>query len=521
MRLLEKLLLIAVLPIIFWSCTETITDNLIGNNAPDTFIFLKPDSTISQQSSRLSVHWWGDDPDGLVVGYLYKWDGLDNSWHFTTKNDSVFNLPIGTIDTGFVFKIASVDNAGNGIYDTELLWNGINIGPEPFIDQDGNGSYTAGEKFTDLGNIDPTPSELKFPIKNSAPEIKWSQLSTLPERSFPVITVAWDVEDLDGLQTVTEILLAVNDTAKAVSLAGNVRLVTLRANNFDSDNALADILVDGSESKIADAKLSGLKLNSENIIYVQAKDIAGAKSGFIRLPDTSSSWYVAKPKGKLLLVDDFFSSDAPNDKKVTDFYNSAFSSLSGGALNGKYDVLDLNKSKLPYQNITFYQTLKLFKYVYWFAGSRPSFDLASLTTNPFLAGGGKIAFSFTFEDASEVFPFGLNDLQLFLPVDSLGQKKSLSFLFPGAVAKAETGKDYPQLTTASTIGSARTFYPNQDAAEKIYSVTSTQLNGNIGLMNKEHSLFFIGLPLHQCNGGQANVNTLLQKIFFQDFGLTL
>lgn len=510
-----------MLPFIFWSCTESITDNIIGNNPPDTFIFLNPDSSISQQSSRLNVHWWGDDPDGIIIGYLFKWDGLDTEWHFTTNNDSIFNLPIGTIDTSFIFKIAAIDNSANGVYDSQIIWNGVNIGAEPFIDSDGNGVYTAGEKFNDFGNIDPTPSELKFPIKNSSPQIEWSELTTLPETSFPVITVAWDVNDLDGIQTITEIFLAINDTTRAVKLQGNVRLVTLRTNEFASDNPNVEILVDGSENKIADIKLQGLKLNAENVIYVQAVDIAGAKSEFIRLPDSSSSWYVSKPKGNLLLIDDFYSSDAANDKKITDFYNSAFSGIENGALKDKYDILDLYKSNLPYQNITFYQTLKLFKYVYWFAGSRPSFDLASLTTNSFLASGGKIAFSFTFEDASEAFPFGLNDLQLFLPVDSLGQAKSLSFLFPGAVVKAESNLDYPQLTTASTIGSPRTFYVNPDAADKIYSLTSTQLNGNIGLMNKEHSLFFIGLPLHQCNGGQANVNTLLQKIFFQDFGLKL
>lgn len=521
MRIFCKSLIIAVLSFLFWSCAESITDNLTGNNAPDTFIFLNPDSSLSQQSSRLSVHWWGDDPDGLIIGYLFKWEGLDAGWHFTIKNDSTFNLPIGTVDTSFIFRVASVDNSGNGVYDNEVIWNGVNIGPEPFKDSDSNGVYTYGEIYYDLGAIDNTPSELKFPIKNSSPEIRWSQLSTLPERSFPVITVAWDVEDLDGSHTVTEIRLALNDTSDAVSLSGNVRLVTLRTNDFSSSNPMVEILVDGSESKIHKVKLPGLKLDDNNVIYVQARDIAGAASQYVRLPDTTANWYVTKPKGNLLLVDDFYSSDAANDKKVTDFYNSAFSTISGGALSSKFDILDLNKSKLPYQNLTFYQTLKLFRYVYWFSGTRPSFDLASLTTNTFLAGGGKIAYSFTFEDQSEPFPYGLSDVQLFLPIDSLGQKKSLSFLFPGAVAEAEQGRDYPKLTTASTIGSARTFYPNADASEKIYSITSTQLNGNIALMNKEHTLFFIGLPLHQCNGGQANVNALLEKIFIQDFGLKL
>ncbi len=37
--------------------------------------------------------------------------------HFTSKNDSIFALPIGTVDTSFTFLVSAVDNAGNGKYD--------------------------------------------------------------------------------------------------------------------------------------------------------------------------------------------------------------------------------------------------------------------------------------------------------------------------------------------------------------------------------------------------------------------
>ncbi len=37
---------------------------------------------ISQQKSKLQVHWWGDDKDGLVIGYLFKWEGIDENWTF-------------------------------------------------------------------------------------------------------------------------------------------------------------------------------------------------------------------------------------------------------------------------------------------------------------------------------------------------------------------------------------------------------------------------------------------------------
>jgi len=44
--------------------------------------------------------------------------------------------------------------------------------------------------------------------------------------------------------------------------------------------------------------------------------------------------------------------------------------------------------------------------------------------------------------------------------------------------------------------------------------------GNIAFRTTAKNLFFIGLPLYLCNGGNANVPALLEKIFFEDFGVT-
>ena len=95
-------------------CKGTITNPAKPNLAPNTELFLYPDSTISEQKSKLRVHWWGDDPDGLVAGFFFKWVGLDSTWHFTTKNDSTFSLPIGSSNALYTFMISAADNSGNG-----------------------------------------------------------------------------------------------------------------------------------------------------------------------------------------------------------------------------------------------------------------------------------------------------------------------------------------------------------------------------------------------------------------------
>jgi hypothetical protein len=506
--------------IIFVSCDEK-SNEPVENQAPDTFMFLYPDSgiTISQQKSRLNVHWWSDDPDGLVIGYYFQWEGLETGWNFTTKNDSIFSLPIGTVDTNFTFRVMAVDNSGNQTYDNNVMWQGIDIGPEPFIDKNNDGVYSAGEKYYDIGAIDPTPAEQNFPIRNSTPEIRWNDLSVLPASSFPVITVGWNVSDLDGDESVVSINISLNDTTSFVSLDGNVRLVSLRSQNIFSAQPTMQILINGSETNIVPDELQNLLPDAENRIYVQAVDISGSKSPFMPLPDTSQTWFVRKPKGKFIIVDDYKISDG-----AASFYNDLFDNVQGGVLTNKYDVLDLANSVLPYENVTFLETLKLFDYIFWYSDDSPNLGLINIVSQKYIDQGGKIAYSMTIRDSSSSFVVDLQTIQNFLPIIELGQKKPLNFLFPGAdILKSDQSSAYTNLRTSTTIGFVRTFIPNSLIANEVYDLSSSQLNVdniNIAFIDKGKSLFFIGLPLHHCDAFAGTVESLLDKILFEEFGLT-
>ncbi len=322
-----------------YSCHDKVVDNPVGNQPPNTGLFLYPDSTISQQPSQIKVSWWGDDPDGTIIGYYFKWEGIDSTWHFTSSNDSTFALPIGSKDTTYNFLISAVDNSGNGKYDNNITQNGINYGPEPFVDANNNGVYDKGETYFDIGLIDPSPASLNFPIKNTTPVIQWSTLTVLPDTSFPVMTFAWNASDLDGNETITHINLALNDTTNFISLDGLTRLITLRIIDINATNPEMEILLDGSDQNIFPQHLQGLKLEDNNKIYIQATDLSGAKSDFISLPDTNKTWFVKKPKGKLLIVDNYPSTN----HQLTDFYNQQFNTIDGGTLTGKFDVYDFQK----------------------------------------------------------------------------------------------------------------------------------------------------------------------------------
>ena len=525
MNLIKKtkiyfLLVMMLSSLVLYSCTEEFSDNPTGNLPPDTGLFLYPDSSVTQQPSQLKVSWWGDDPDGIIIGYYIKWDGIDSNWKFTTSNDSTFSLPIGTTDTTYNFLVSAVDGEGNNKYDTQILQNGVDYGPEPFVDKNSNGVYDNGEYYYDIGLIDPSPATTLFPIKNTSPVLSWNDLSFLPDSSFPVMTIKWNASDLDGDESITAIKIALNDTTNFVSLNGTVRLVTLKGINLSSDEPEMEILINGDSQNIFSQKLKGLKLNDKNIIYLRGVDLSGAESNLIYLPDSSKSWYVKKPKGQVLILDGLTNSST--DLQASQFYNQIFNSIGEGSLAGKYDVFDLANSSLPFQTVTILETLKLFKYIFWYSGSNPKLDILNICTNKIIDYGGKIAFSMTFQDSSSNFSFDLSTLQGFLPIDNVSKVLSNGYLLSGATAVPSAENNYPILKTSVTISFVRSYTPNSIVAESIYGLydKNNVSLGNIGFRTTSKNLFFIGIPLHQANANIGSVSTMMEKIFFEDFGVT-
>lgn len=514
MKVLLQLFFFLFIILVLFSCKEEVVNNPQKNQPPDTGLFLYPDSTINQQPSRLHVHWWGDDPDGVIRGYYFKWVGIDSSYKFTASNDSIFALPIGSADTTYDFLVSSVDAEGNGVYDDDVFQNGIDYGPEPFVDLNNNGVRDSNEPFYDVGLIDPTPASLLFPIKNTPPVLEWDELSVLPDTSFPVMTFKWIANDLDGNESIQKINISLNDTSNFVSLNGSIRLITIRVNDPLAAVPEMEILINGSDQNIFSELLDGLLYNSDNKFYVQAVDLSGAVSNRLVLPDSNGVWYVKKPKGQLLIFDDY--AGGSSDLEVKTFYRNVFNSIGGGSLIGKYDEYDLANQPLPFENVTLYETMRLFKYTFYYAVSNPRLDLLNIVTNKYLQDGGKIAFSMTFKDSSANFSFDLSTLQGFLPIDNVSDY--ISFLLSGADV-VPVQLDYPALKTTSTVSFVRTYMPNSIVSTKVYDISSSQITGNIGFITNEKNEFFIGLPLHLCNGGDANVGSLLDKVFFDEFGL--
>ncbi len=485
-RILLFVLLIAA------GCSDT-PNNPVENRPPETYLSLHPDGELRTTTSRQHIHWWGDDPDGFVAGYLISFDNA--TWSFTTRNDSVFALSLSGSDTVYAFYVRAIDDQGNGVRDADGPY-----GPEPFTDENGNGAYDAGEPFVDLGLADPTPADLRYPIQNSPPVVEFRQGSDVPDTTFTVATFAWIGSDLDGDQTIREYQYALNDTLDPASwktLPRSTDFLTL----FEED---------------------GLR-EGENVFYLKAVDIAGAESRIIRMPDTSGTWYVKKPKTELLIVDDYGPSDAS-----AAFYRSVTDTLFGGRFRGA-DVFDIRTGASttsrgiylpPYINPTFIETLKLFRYVIWYADNNPTLEVAQLSLPDYQERGGHVFYTASFPESAIDPRGGITD---FAPIDSLSPDP-IRFVPMGTRAEpAAESPGYPVLVRDNEgvpVAFIRNMFRKINARNLYRFEESTRWEGQpvVAVRSGDSRFILFGIPLHRFNG-DGNAGTLIYQIFRNEFGV--
>ncbi|MCB2203966.1 hypothetical protein KQI65_04400 [bacterium] len=473
-------------------CSDTPNDP-VGNKPPETYLSLQPDGELRTTTSRQHIHWWGDDPDGFVAGYFISFDNVE--WSFTTRNDSVFALSLSGSDTTYSFYVRAVDDQGNARYDADGPY-----GPEPFTDENGNGVWDDGEAFIDLGLVDPTPADLDYPIQNSPPVVEFRQGSDVPDTTFTVATFAWLGTDLDGDETIQAYMYALNDTLDPASwrmLPRSTTFLTL----FEKDG-----LVEG-----------------DNVFYLKAVDIAGTESRIIRMPDTSRSWYVKKPRTDLLIVDDY----KPTDN-AAGFYASLTDTLFGGRFRNA-DVLDIKAGANtttrgiflpPYINPTFIETLKLFRYVIWYGDNTPTLDVAQVALPEYQNSGGNVIFTSAFPEAAIDPRGGITD---FAPVDSISPL-AISFIAKGVrVLPDSESPGYPALVRDEggvPVAFIRELYRKINARNFYRFEESSRWEGQpvVAVRSGDSRFMLFGIPLHRFDG-EGSVGSLIYLIFRNEFGL--
>ncbi|MDD8017993.1 MAG: hypothetical protein PHP42_06440 [Bacteroidota bacterium] len=483
------------------SCSKEYTSQPKPHAAPDTYLSLRPDSSLRRTTSQQHIHWWGIAPDGLVIGYFISVDSVH--WNFTTANDSIFSLRLNTIDTTYTFFVSAVNNYGNGKYDSQTPW-----GSEPFTDLNGNGKWDVGEPYVDIGDVDPTPASLKYPISNTPPKVAFVLKSDVPETTYTVATFQWTGSDLDGIETITNYYYAIDDTLNTTSWKE----------------------LPGSASNVTLFKKDGLN-EGKHIFYLRAKDVAGALSPTVRMPDTTKTWYVREPKGDFLIVNDiqFIDPQAPAEK----IYKQILDTLLSGRLGSK-DILNIKigssatsrgKFVPALINPTFTETLKLFKYVFWFGDNTPSLEIAQTSIPDFLKAGGKVFFCSGFPENVS----GQGSLVDFAPIQNVESGFFVQRLNAKDSLLAAQDISYPTLMR-DTLGSIYTFprgiIPKIDA-DIIYQMqSSSRWTGQpvMGVRGKDPStqkpnFILVAALLHRFGTPPNNLAALFRKVFADEFGV--
>jgi hypothetical protein len=453
MKIKEIILLTFSLAVLLQSCTELPT-GVVENKPPNTFLSLFPDSNISPQKTRVKITWWGDDPDGLVVGFQFSFDSTN--WTYTTKNDSTFQLTISGNDSTFHFWVAAVD---------------------------------------DKGLVDPTPASNRYPVINSPPSVKFNAGTEIPDTTFTIASFSWTGTDPDGDNTIKYYRWALNDTTTWHRISGTVNSITLRQD-------------------------SGLAVNSNNILYLKAEDIAGTYSPIVRMPDTSETWFVRQPVGRILVIDDYSPSLIDNSQAYQ-FYEAALDTM----LHSILDIKVGGGANVPkIRNPMFVETLKLFQCVIWYSNraqavsENPNFDLAQETLPYYTASGGRVFFTTGFPTN---IPQGVNYVD-FAPVDSVTAYQVASFspqtptiVIDNSYPELQSGSPSPDLVrglypkTGAHVIYKMPFNPPYDTNKIIVCLKDFASNPKIVLMS---------MPLHRMNEA-STAPAFLRRVINIDFGI--
>jgi hypothetical protein len=136
------------------------------NSPPETGVFVE--GTLDTVSYAVKLYWWGQDTDGEVTGFYYKWTcadtaaSPDTNWVFTTEKNGEFILPAPDGFALQTFWVKAVDNTGEE---------------------------------------DPSPARQDFPMRNEMPSVALVG-SSLPDTTLPAVTFVWNGTDPDGDNTI-------------------------------------------------------------------------------------------------------------------------------------------------------------------------------------------------------------------------------------------------------------------------------------------------------------------------------
>ena len=254
---LKKFIFILVFAINIVACRK---EGETFNRAPDTFFAIESINVSDENrlSTIVRLTWYGTDPDGYIKGYELSSNG--NDWTYTSKQDSTFNfsIPFDTTQTDIQLQVRAIDNQ----------------------------------------NLkDPSPDKLTIPIKNTPPTASFDQNLSLPDTTFLVATTAWEAADLDGEQTITQVLLSINGK-DWVELNKREKTFSIIPTDPKAADTVDAELYYGTNNQAEPTLLKGLSMNDTNHLFIKSIDQAGVESKI----DTSTTFYMKGKMNDILVV---------------------------------------------------------------------------------------------------------------------------------------------------------------------------------------------------------------------------
>lgn len=568
-------LILLALALALPSCKEHVADDPVPGQQPRTYLWLFPDGDVSTGVSRKHLRWWGESPDGLVRGYLFSFkvvtgtvttlpqpDTLRYTW--VTKNDSTLLFPLDTLFRRFAVVVRAVDDGFGGLPEHAI----VRMTPGPYWDKNDNGVFDgADEHLPSLAAAtDPAGAVQTFPIRNTPPAIGLlpnpadpNTAQRLPDTTYTVIAIGFKGSDPDGDNTLSSYRIALNDTGATtgqwltVGLRDTILTLVVPRNRSDAAGATvsADVYSGSFLGRRLVGQLANLRLDDQNVMYIEARDVAGEYSPVLKMPSGTDRWYVRKPRAKILLVNDYTNFDAAAARST---YLSSLAAVPGGQY-AQVDVLDIglgltatDKESGRYGRLVpqfvdpaLIQTFLLYDTILWYTDQLPSLGVAQLSVFPYLQNGGRVIFSTMFLNTTD--PRGA--LRDFAPIDSVSSV-DLSPSRPApppAVAgdsripanyvvypdSTNPASIYPQLAfnASPSIHSVfmRPVYRRSDARYLYHLQADTRSPQrylgapNIAVIDGQNTIIFVGVPLHVLNnttlGNPQGLSAFLTKALSQ------
>ncbi len=479
-----------ILLAILFACSTDRTTKPNTNLPPDTHLYLFFSDTLQlpgESASMQVLHWYGDDPDGEVAGYQYKWSfSCDTCWTFTTVVTDTFLVPIRVPHDTFSFEVRAID---------------------------------------DDGLTDPSPAHLSFPVMNTPPSVKFPidfvrNYSGNVYNSFSYFSIGWTGSDPDGDATITGYDYYLADAA-TMPIDSIIHLpATPTTPPHDSIFWQDDFL--NSPNWVHLDSLRTFKIFNDlqpgsYRFFLRCHDVASAFSNIVYYPDTTGQWNVMPVVGSALFIDDDrYASDIDKD------IDSSLTHIYGANNYSNWVTVD----RLSYYPRDIEETLKLFDVIIWHGGSYPHFKDASESITRYLASGGHLlAFSTQrYEGDTVIYPF--------LPIDTVTAPRigrsfrivrvgSAPAGYPDTLASNEPG--FPSYPLSKSYG----FKPGSPSGlmpgsvQALYTQSADATPTRVDTVAAKYpaagpaQLVYFSMELYLCSG---HFESLLRYVIQQEFG---